>query len=149
VQVRHRLWWFGGLAVVVLVAGASAWGFRNSRVGGCRDLGEANAIPENSVAAGGCAPVFVVHGVGDDFAVYLALAPHLDNEPLEWNPRKRLFEGLHGEEFDVTGSAVRGPAAHGLWRCPFNVLYGHLVVDVDRGAGDAQIAQACQSRFTP
>lgn len=138
-------------ALLLFVALAtSIWIYRNGHLGGCRDLGPAAAFPDNSVSSGSCAPVYVVHGSGPTFSVFLAQSPHLPGEGLDWDERSRLFVSpFHGEEFGLDGKVVQGPAMHGLWLCPFHDSFGHLVIDVPQDADASQIEMACERDYVP
>jgi hypothetical protein len=134
----------------LFVAATTVWVLRNERVGGCRDLGPIGALPENSVSTSACAHVYIVHGAGDDYSVFLAETPHLPGEPLEWKARRRLFVSpFHGETFTLDGRAIGGPATHGLWLCPFTVSLGHLVIDVPKESDLAAIRTACMTNYVP
>ena len=73
--------------------------------------------------------VFFVR-TGDEVDVFIAAAQHLPDEGLWWCPDEQVFASpLHGELFDASGRARRGPAARDLDRFATVVRDGHLHVD--------------------
>jgi Rieske Fe-S protein len=119
-----------GLAVGLTVAVATGTWWLRAHRHQCGDLGPMSGYPENSVAYVKCVPAFVVRGIDDDFAVYVAKVPHMPNEPLEWDNARRLFVSpFHGETFTLQGQPVSGPARRALWRCPIEIdPRNHLVI---------------------
>ena len=124
-----------GFAVMALVK--RAW-----QDADCRNLGNVVRFPDNSVSYVACARVYVVHGLGEDVAVYLAEAPHLPHEPLRYERSRHRFVGLHGEAFDVRGLPLKGPAQRPLFRCPTTTEDGNLVVEAE-SSDPAAIRAAC------
>jgi len=97
-----------------------------------------------------CIPAYVVR-LGDAApVVFLARAPHLKNDPLEWNPSRKLFVSpAHGESFDLRGRMVQGPAVHDLWQCPTNMVGGELLIALPEGAGSDAIIASCYGGRPP
>lgn len=109
----------------------------------CRDLGAVKSFPDNSVAFLTCVPAFVVHGVGSDFSVYLAVAPQDSREPLRWDNRRHVFfSAVHGESFNLMGEPVAAAGDRGLLRCPIEIVGGRLLL-LAPGTSPTDIRQAC------
>lgn len=128
-------------AVAAAAAGAGLWLARPGRA--CEDLGPVGSFPPDSVSHVACIPAFVVNM--DGITVLLARSGHLE-EPLRWDPRRRLFvfDG-HGEAYDVRGRYVSGPMAPApLRRCPTVVRAGRLFVRVPRGTPAGEVARVCR-----
>jgi Rieske Fe-S protein len=130
-----------GAAIAVALV---VWLIR-SQSDSCRELGQVDSFPPNSVSFEPCIPAFVVHGLGRDFTVFLAETPHLRGEPLRWNAKERLFVSpFHGEKFNLLGEPVAGPARRPLWRCPITVDSDQLLVDVPPGMPGSRIREHCR-----
>jgi Rieske Fe-S protein len=146
--VERRHWTKAGwilFGIMALAAAIVVWVLRSDQED-CRDLGPVATFPQNSVTLVKCVPSFVVRGRGDDFAVYLAKAPHLAGEELKWNSRRRFFfSPAHGERFALNGEILRGPAKGPLWRCPTMIESDRLWIDAP-GSEPATIRRACRRR---
>lgn len=141
-RARGRGLLFLGILALALGFAASVLLQHALKHSDCRDLGSVAGFPDNSVSFARCARVYVVHGLGDDFAIYLAETPHLPYEPLRYDPIRHRFFGLHGETFDVRGLPLRGPAQGALFRCPARIEDGDLVMEAESPAF-AAIRVAC------
>ncbi len=142
-RARSRGFLFLGALAVALGFAVSALLQRAWQHADCRDLGSLVRFPDNSVSFVPCARVYVVHGLGEDFAVYLAESPHLPHEPLRYEPSRHRFVGLHGEAFDVRGLPLRGPTQGPLFRCPTGTEDGDLVIEAE-SSDPAAIRAACR-----
>lgn len=134
--------------VVILCAGTAVgiWAIR-AHDRHCEVIGAVQTFPENSVSFVKCIPAFVVHGVGADFAVYVARSPHLANEPLQWDATRRVFfSPLHGETYDVRGRHLSGPGGPALWRCHSKIRSGLLTIEAPPNASSESLAEICETR---
>ncbi len=128
---------------MTLVVASLTWLARTSADGrDCRDLGPVGSFPENSVARWSCIPAFVVHGVGRDFAVYVAIDP-TGGGPLRWDRRRHVFVApTSGLTFGIAGQALGRPGGPGLLRCPWRIAAGHLVVAAP-SSDPIEVQRAC------
>jgi hypothetical protein len=95
--------------------------------GDCRDLGELDEFGLGTVSEVSCVDAYVVNVTGDP-VVFLAESPHLENEPIRWDGKQKLFRALHDETFDVTGAVKTGPSPRPLWKCPTEVEDNRLKI---------------------
>ncbi len=114
----------------------------------CRNLGDAHRFQVNSVSFIPCLRAYLVHGTGQDFALYLAESPHLPGEPLRYDQTRHRFFGLHGETFDLRGHLLKGPAAGPLIACPLRIEDGALLIEAP-SPEPAEIRAACKSGRPP
>ena len=138
-----------GIAALVVVVSAGAavgiWAIR-AHDRHCEVIGAVQQFPDNSVSFVKCVPAFVVHGVGADFAVYVARSPHLANEPLQWDATRRVFVSpLHGETYDVRGRHLSGPGGPALWRCPSDIRSGLLTIEAPPNALGEPLPEICET----
>lgn len=138
-----KRWPLPVVAVMVFAVAAGAALYFRGRSGNCAELGPLESFARDTVSFAPCVPAFVVNRNGR-LTVYLALAPHLANEPIEWDEDRRVFYArLHGEEFDAEGRRIGGPGLSRLFECPTEVRDGTLYVDVSAGQADEEIAYSC------
>ena len=130
-------------ALAAVGVGVTIWAGRAATTReDCRDLGPVALYPDNSVASWPCIPAFVVHGVGTDFAVYLAVDP-LTGGALRWDGRRHLFSSPAGRRtYDPAGRPIGAPGGRPLIRCPVRIVAGHLVV-LAAGGSSEEVRRAC------
>lgn len=130
------------VGAVTLVAAAAASLIMKGD-GPCAELGPVQSFELDTVTRIDCVPAFVVNRRGD-FSVFLARAPHLRNEPLEWDDRQRLFVSpFHGESFSAAGRKVEGPGAHEMFRCPWKERDGMLTIEAPPDSSIEELRAIC------
>lgn len=133
--------------IVAVVAGLGTVAFRRA-IHSCDDLGDVGRYPRGSVSFIGCVPAFVVNRDGSPI-VFLARSPHLPNESIAWDPRRKLFVSVaHGETFDIDGHLVNGPAIGGLWRCPTEARGQELFISMPIGS-TSDLVTVCYGSSPP
>lgn len=109
----------------------------------CGNLGSMEAFALGTVISVPCVPAYVVNTTGQP-VVWLARSTHLENEPIRWDSKRKVFVGLHEETFDSLGKVKTGPALRPLRRCPTEVRDGRLWIDVEPGSSSRVIVKQCQ-----
>lgn len=132
-------------AATFVVVAAAAWAATVVwRDDDCRLLSRLRGQPENSVTRHACSNTFLVRGAGDDFFVLLGEANHLPDEPVTFDSRARVFVGLHGERYDVTGQSLGPPSAGPMWRCPARLAGGRVRIVAPEGADRGVVSRICR-----
>lgn len=110
----------------------------------CEAVGKVEDFEENSVTRIDCVPMFVVRGDREIFGI-LGLSTHMPGEPVDWDPRQRLFVSpAHGESVNADGSARNGPAQGPLARCPLELRGDEVWISVPSGTEDEEVAGKCE-----
>lgn len=137
---RIPLWVLLGVAAFVIVVGV---GMLLRGRSSCRELGKVDQFKAGTVSYVECVPAFVVNSQGE-IRIFLARASHLRNEPIEWEPRRRVFfSPFHGEEYTAGGRRLSGPGLNRLFECPFRMERDSIVLEAPTGAEPEDLRNSC------
>lgn len=117
--------WVVGAALAALGA---FFVVRALRASPCEVLADTADLAPDTVYSIRCAPLFVVAA---DPPIVLFAEMHLSGELARWDPDRRVFfSDLHGEEYQVNGSKLRGPGGS-MEHCPYHLDGTRIVLDAE------------------